>query len=53
MGPVLLRVPEFVMLLTEMDGVPLRPVEVPLKAPVKLLAVTLLRLDMLRPDKLK
>ena len=51
--PVLLSVPVFVMLLTEIEGVPLRPVAVPLKAPVKLVAVTLLRLDMLRPDMLK
>ena len=53
MVPVLLSVPVFVMLLTEMEGVPLRPVAVPLKEPVKLLAVTLLKLDMLRPEKLK
>jgi hypothetical protein len=52
-GPVLLRVPVFVMLLTEIEGVPVRPVALPLKEPVKLVAVTLLRLDMLRPDKLK
>ena len=52
-GPVLLSVPAFVMLLTEIDGVPLRPVAVPLRAPVKTVAVTLLRLDILRPDKLK
>ena len=53
MVPVLLSVPVFVMLLTEIEGVPVRPVALPLKAPVKLVAVTLLRLDMLRPDKLK
>ena len=52
-GPVLLSVPEFVMLLTEMEGVPVKPVAVPLKEPVKLVAVTLLKLDMLRPEKLK
>jgi hypothetical protein len=51
--PVLLSVPVFVMLLTEILGVPLKPVAVPLKAPVKLLAVTLLRFDILRPEKLK
>ena len=53
MVPVLLSVPVFVMLLTEMEGVPVKPVAVPLKAPVKTAADTLLRLDMLRPEKLK
>ena len=52
-GPVLLSVPVFVMLLTEIVGVPVKPVALPLRAPVKTAAVTLLRLDMLRPDKLK
>ena len=53
MDPVLLSVPVFVMLLTETEGVPVRPVALPLRAPVKTVADTLLRLDMLRPDKLK
>ena len=53
MVPVLLSVPVFVMLLTAIVGVPLRPVALPLRAPVKTVAVTLLRLDMLRPEKLK
>jgi len=53
MGPVLLSVPAFVMLLTEIVGVPLRPVALPLRAPVKTVADTLLKLDILRPDKLK